>query len=61
MDNQKDTRGLFKLINKLTNNNKVNTLPNKPQEVLAEEFATHFLEKNINNMGQVQQHKTIST
>ena len=45
MDNWKDTKGLFRLINKLTNNNKDNPLPYKPPEVLAEEFATYFLEK----------------
>ena len=45
LDNWKDTKGLFKLINKLTNNNKDNPLPNRPLEVLAEEFATYFLEK----------------
>ena len=44
MDNQKDTKGLFKLINKLTNNNKDNPLLNRSREVLTEEFATYFLE-----------------
>ena len=57
MDNQKNTKGLFRLMNKLTNNTKGNTLPDKPKEVLAEEFATYFLEK----MEEVHQHKTIST
>ena len=45
MDNPKNTKGLFRLINKLTNNTKGNPLPNRPPEVLAEEFATYFLEK----------------
>ena len=36
---------LFRLINKLTNNSKGNPLPNRPPEVLAEEFVTYFLEK----------------
>ena len=45
MDNWKDTKVLFKLINKLTNNTKGKPLPNRPPEVLAEEFSTYFLEK----------------
>ena len=45
IDNRKNTKGLFRLINKLTNNTKGNPLPNRPPEVLAEEFATYFLEK----------------
>ena len=45
MDNQKDTKGLFRLINQLTNNNKGNTLPKRPPEVLADEVVTYFLEK----------------
>ena len=61
MDNWKNTKGLFRLINKLTNNTKGSPLPNRHQEVLAEEFATYFLEKNKNNTGKVHQHKTIST
>ena len=61
MDNWKDTNGLFKPINKLVNNNKDNPLQNRPPEVLAEKFATYFLEKNRNNIGEVQQHKASST
>ena len=61
MDNWKNTKGLLRLINKLTNNTKGNPLPDKSPEVLAEEFATHFLEKNKNNTGEVYQYKTIST
>ena len=45
MDNQKNTKGLFRLINKLTNNTKGNPLPNRSLEVLAEEFTTYVLEK----------------
>ena len=45
MDNWKDTKDLFKLINKLTNNNKDNPLPNRPPDVLTEEFATYLLER----------------
>ena len=45
MDNWKNTKGLFRLIDKLGNNTKGNPLPNGPPEVLAEEFATYFLEK----------------
>ena len=45
MDNQKNTKGLFRPINKLTNNTKGNPLSNRAPEVLAEEFATYFLEK----------------
>ena len=45
MDNWKNTKSLFRLINKLTNNTKGNPLPNRPPEVLAEEFSPYFLEK----------------
>ena len=45
MDNWKNTKLLFRLINKLANNTKGNPLPNMPPEVLAEEFAKYFLEK----------------
>ena len=40
MDNRKDTIGLFKLVNKLTNNDKDVPLLNRTPDVLAEEFAT---------------------
>ena len=45
MANWKITKGLFRLINKLTNDTKGNPLLNRPPEVLAEVFATYFLEK----------------
>ena len=45
MDIHKDTKGVFRLINKLTNNTLGNPLPNRPPEVVAEEFVTYFLEK----------------
>ena len=44
-ENNKNTKGLFKLINKLTNSKKENPLPNKPLVQLAEEFALYFLNK----------------
>ena len=42
MDNSKNTKDLFRLINKLTKNTKGNPLPNRSPEVLAEEFTTYF-------------------
>ena len=44
-ENSKNTKGLFKLINKLTNSKKENPLPNKPPVQLAEEFASYFPHK----------------
>ena len=43
--NNKNTKGLFKLVNKLTNSKKENPLPNKLPEQLADEFASYFLSK----------------
>ena len=45
MDNWRNTKGLFRLINKVTNNTKGYLLPDKHPEVLAEEFGTYLLEK----------------
>ena len=42
---KKNTKGHFKLVNKLTNSKKENLLPNKPPEQLADEFASYFLNK----------------
>ena len=44
-ENNKNTKGLFKLVNKLTNSKNENPLPNKPPEQLADEFAWYFLSK----------------
>ena len=41
----KNTKGLFKLVNKLTNSKMENPLPNKPPKQLADEFASYFLSK----------------
>ena len=43
--NNKNTKGLFKLVNKLTNRKKETPLPNKPPEQLADEFASYFLSR----------------
>ena len=44
-ENKKNTKGLFKLVNKLTNGKKENPLPNKPLKQLADEFTLYFLNK----------------
>ena len=44
-ENNKNTKGLFKLVNKLTNSKKLNPLPNKPPKQLTDEFASYFLSK----------------
>ena len=44
-ENNKNTKGLFKLVNKLTNSKKENPLQNEPHEQLADEFASYFLSK----------------
>ena len=44
-ENNKNTKGILKLVNKLTDGKKENPLPNKPPEQLADEFALYFLNK----------------
>ena len=41
----KNTKGLFNFVNKLTSSKRKNPLPNKPPEQLVDEFASYFLSK----------------
>ena len=44
-ENNKNTKGIIKLVNKLTNSKKENPLPNKSPKILVNEFASYFLNK----------------
>ena len=45
LENRKNTKQLFKIINKATNSNWQNPLPDGNPEELADEFADYFLNK----------------
>ena len=45
LENRKNTKQLFKIVNKVTNNNQQNPLSDRNPEELAEEFADYFLNK----------------
>ena len=45
LENRKNTKQLFKIVNKVTNSNQQSTLPDGNHEELVEEFADYFLNK----------------
>ena len=47
LENRKNTKLLFKIVNKATNSNQQNPLPDGNPKELAEEFADYFLTRCI--------------